>query len=197
MSESRTISVKPPKWLQTGDAQSRMGRGEKRDMNIQSIIEFAGKIFTRNNITFALALLGSAGTAYTFISQRRKISLSIHYYSYKNRSLLMYVSFTNCSRLPISITNVSIVQNDICYPCVYIPAKVLDYAHRIGKGTVGYKEIMSIQFPVYLSALAGSSGYLYFDTLPDTYPDAPKEVTLEVSTSRGRAKRMKLSVPLS
>jgi len=166
-------------------------------MNIQSIIEFTEKIFTRDNITFALALLGSAGTAYTFISQRKKISLSIHYYSYKNKSLLMYVSFTNCSRLPISITNVSIVQSNICYPCVYIPTKVLDYTHKIGKEIASRKEIMSMQFPVYLCALAGFSGYLYFDTLPDTYPDAPKEVNLEVSTSRGTAEKMKLSVPLS
>lgn len=165
-------------------------------MNVQSIIEFAGKIFTRDNVTFALALFGSAGTAYTFISQRRKILLSIHYYNYKNKSLIMYVSFTNCSRLPISITNMSIVQNGICYPCVYVPTKVLDYTHTIGKEIVGHKEIMSIQFPVSLLALAGSSGYLYFDTLPDTYPDDPKEVTLEVSTSRGKAKKMKLSVPL-
>lgn len=167
----------------------------REQMNIQTIIDFASRIFTKDNITFALALFGSAGTAYTLFSQRRKFSVCIHYYSYKNRSLIMYVSFTNNSHLPISISNVSVVIDNICYPCVYVPAKVLDYTHRIGKEIVGKKEIMSIQFPVSLLALAGSSGYLYFDTLPDTCPDAPTEVTLEVSTSRGKAKRMKLLIP--
>ena len=109
----------------------------------------------------------------------------------------MYVSFTNYSHIPISISNVSIVIDDICYPCAYVPTKVIDYIHRIGKEIVGQKEIMSIQFPVSLLALSGSSGYLYFDTLPNTYPDAPTALILEVSTNRGKAKRMKLSVPLN
>ena len=163
-------------------------------MNIQPAIDFLTIIFTKENITFALALFGSAGTAYTLFSQRRKFSISIHYYSYKNRSLIIYASFTNSSHLPVSISNVSIVVDNVCYPCVYVPTKVVEYTHRVGKEIVGKKEIMSIQFPVSLLALAGSSGYLYFDTLPDTYPDDSTEVTLEVSTSRGKAKRMKLSV---
>lgn len=168
---------------------------EKEKMNMQPIIEYAGQIFTKDNITFALAILGSIGTVYTFIAQRRKISLSIHYYSYKNRSLLMYVSFSNRSHLPISITNVSVVQDNICYPCVYVPTKVREYTHKIGKEIISHKEIMSIQFPISLLSLAGFSGYLYFDMLPDTYPDAPTELILEVCASRGKAKRMKLSVP--
>lgn len=163
-------------------------------MNTQIIMDSINRIFTKDNITFVLAVFGSLGTAYTLLSQKRKFSVSIHYYSYKNKALLMYVSFTNHSHLPISISNVSVVIDNVCYPCVYVPTKVLDYTHRIGKEIVGQKEIMSIQFPISLLALAGSSGYLYFDTLPDTYPDAPTELILEVSTSRGKAKRMKLSV---
>lgn len=166
-------------------------------MSIESIIESAIQLFTKDNITFCLAVFGSIGTAYTIFLQRRKFSLSIKYYSFKNKSLLMYVSFTNNSHLPISILNVSIVIDNVCYPCVYVPTKVIDYTHRIGKEIVGKKEIMSIQFPISLLALAGSSGYLYFDKLPDTYPDDPKEVTVEVSTSRGKAKRIKLSIPLN
>lgn len=166
-------------------------------MNIQSFTEFISHLFTKENITFALAVFGSLGTAYTWFSQRKSFSISVHYYSCKNKSVIMYVSFANNSHLPISITNVSIVIDNVCYPCVYVPTKVLDYTHTIGKEVVGRKEILSIQFPVSLSALAGSSGYLYFDTLPDTYPDAPKVLTLEVSANRGKAKRMKLSVPLN
>lgn len=164
-------------------------------MNIQTFIEFLSKIFNKDNITFSLALFGSAGTAYTLFSQRRKFSISIHYYSYKNRSLIMYASFTNHSHLPVSISNVSVVHDGICYPCVYMPTKISHYTHKIGNEIVSQRETMSIHLPISLLSLAGSSGYLYFDILPDTYPTETTTVTLEVSTSRGKAKRMKLSVP--
>lgn len=153
------------------------------------------KLFTKDNITFVLAIIGSLGTIFSVIAQRKNISLSIESYSFKNRTLLMYVAFTNRSRLPISILNISIVQNKICYPCVYMPTAVVEYTRRSGKELLGYREELSIQFPISLSSLAGSSGYLYFDKLPQNYPDAPTAVTLEVSTNRGRAKRMRLSIP--
>ncbi|MEY8285411.1 hypothetical protein AALA13_16580 [Lachnospiraceae bacterium 50-23] len=164
-------------------------------MNTHEIIEFIGEIFTRDNITFILALIGSFGTCCTLIAQRKNLSLSIQYYSYKNKSLLTYISFTNHSRLPISILNVSIVLNDVCYPCVYIPTKVCETIRRSGKEVISCKEDYSIQFPISLSSLAGSSGYLYFDKLPKTFPDVPTTVTIEVSTNRGKAKKMILSVP--
>lgn len=164
-------------------------------MNIHKIIEFISNIFTKGNITFALALFGSAGTAYTLLSQRRRFSVEIHHYSYENRSLIMYVSFTNHSHLPVSILNVSIIVDDVCYPCVYVPTKLSHYTRKIRKEIVSQKDVMSVQLPISLSSLAGHSGYLYFDTLPDNYPDAPKELTLEVSANRDRAKRMKLLIP--
>ena len=152
--------------------------------------------FTKENITFLLAVIGSLGTIYSMIAQHKNISLSIVSYSYKNKTLLMYVAFTNCSRLPISILNVSIVLDKICYPCVYIPTTVVEHTRHSGKELLSYREELSIQFPVSLSSLAGTSGYLYFDKLPDNYPNAPTTLTLEVSTNRGQAMKMKLSVPL-
>ncbi len=150
---------------------------------------------TKENITFILATIGSLGTFYTLFAQRKKISLSIQSYSHKNGSLLMYVSFTNHSRLPISILNVSIIQDKVCFPCTYIPTKVCEHTRRSGKEIISYREEFSIRFPISLFSLAGSSGYLYFDKLPETYPDAPTVLTVQVSTNRGRAMKMKLPVP--
>lgn len=164
-------------------------------MNMQAIIDLTSQIFTRDNITLALAMLGSAGTAYTFFSQRRKLSVYIHHYSYENNGLIMYISFTNNSHLPISISNVSVVHDGICYPCVYIPTKLSHSICKIGNEIFSQREIMSVHLPISLLSLAGSSGYFYFDTLPDTYPGTATELILEVSTSRCKAKRMKLSVP--
>ena len=150
---------------------------------------------TKENITFILAIIGSLGTIYTLISQRKKLSLSIQEYRYHDKTLLMFVSFANHSHLPISILNIAIVHDKVCYPCVYIPTVVCQHTHRIGKEVLNYREDFSIQFPIVLSSLAGSSGYLYFDKLPDIYPDNPTALTVQVSTNRGKAKKMILSVP--
>lgn len=158
------------------------------------IIELLNKLLSKENITFALSVFGSLGTIFAIISQRKKLSVSMNYYNYKDRSVIMYVSFINQSHLPISITGVSIVIDKVCYPCVYVPTKVLDYTHKIGKEVVGRKEILSIQFPISLSSLAGTSGYLYFDTLPNTYPYDPKTLTLQVTSNRGKAKKIQLPV---
>lgn len=150
---------------------------------------------TKENITFILATIGSLGTLYTLFAQRKKLSLSVQSYSYKNKALLTYISFTNHSRLPISILNISIVYNNVCYPCVYIPTKVCDHTFRSGKEIISHREEFSIQFPISLASLAGSSGYLYFDKLPENYPDNATTLTVQVSSNRGQAKKMKLSVP--
>lgn len=164
-------------------------------MNTKSIIEFLLKYFTKENIAFLLGAFGSIGTLYTLFAQRKKLSLSIQNYHYNNKALLMYVSFTNHSRLPISILNISLVQDKICYPCVYKPTKVREYTRRSGREILSHYEEFSIQFPISLSSLAGTSGYLYFDKLPENYPAVSTMVTLEVSTNRGQTKKMKLQVP--
>lgn len=93
-------------------------------MNLETIIEAFHTCVTKENIAFLLGAFGSFGTLYTLFAQRKNISLSIQNYNYKNKSLLMFVSFMNHSRLPISILNVSVIQDNVCYPCVYIPTVV-------------------------------------------------------------------------
>ena len=164
-------------------------------MNLETITKLILAFFTKENITFLLGAFGSLGTLYTLLAQRKNISLSIQSYSYKNKSLLMFVSFANHSRLPISILNISIVQDNVCYPCVYIPTVVCEHTRRSGKEIISHREEFSVQFPISLASLAGSSGYLYFDKLPESYPDDATALTVQVSTNRGRAEKMKLLVP--
>lgn len=164
-------------------------------MNLEIITARILTFFTKENISFLLGVFGSFGTLYTLFAQRKNISLSIQSYSYKNKSLLMFVSFTNRSRLPISILNISVIQDNVCYPCVYIPTVVCEHTRRSGKEIISHREEFSVRFPISLASLAGSSGYLYFDKLPENYPDDAKTLTVQVSTNRGRAKKMKLLVP--
>lgn len=154
--------------------------------------------FTKENITFILATIGSIGTIYTLISaaifQRVNFSMRLHMYHYKNNQLLIYASFENHSRLSLSITGISAIYDGVSYPCLYQSISVCEHERRIGGKIVSRKEDFSISLPINLSSLAGTSGYLYFDMLPDTYPSDAKTLTLQVSTNRGKAKKMILPV---
>lgn len=164
-------------------------------MDKTEIINTAKHIFSRDNITFFFAIVGFLGTVHTVLMQRKKLKLSVITYSFYNHCVLMYVSITNCSHLSISISNISIVHDNICYPCAFIPKKVKETTHTIGKQVVNRKEEYSIEFPINLSSLAGTSGYLYFDKLPNTYPISPTTLTVQVSSNRGKATKMILSIP--
>ena len=49
-------------------------------MNIQLTIDFLIKIFTKDNVTFALAIFGSLGAAWNILQSRRKLSIKLSYY---------------------------------------------------------------------------------------------------------------------
>lgn len=162
---------------------------------MSNVINVIKALFTRENITFFFAIVGFLGTVNTVLMQRKKLKLSVITYGFNSHCVLMYVSITNCSHLSISISNISIVHDNICYPCAIIPKKVIETTHTIGKQVVSRKEEYSIDFPINLSALAGTSGYLYFDRLPNTYPISPTTLTVQVSSNRGSAKKMILLIP--
>lgn len=164
-------------------------------MDKTEIINTTKHIFSRDNITFFFAIVGFLGTVNTLLMQRKKLKFSIITYRSNNHCVLMYVSITNCSHLSISISNISIIHNNVCYPCAFIPKKVIETTHTIGKQVVSRKEEYSIEFPINLSSLAGTSGYLYFDKLPNTYPMSPTTLTVQVSSNRGSAKKMILLIP--
>lgn len=102
-------------------------------MSLETIVGIIHTYITKENITFLLSVFGSLGTLYTLLAQRKNLSLSIQSYRYNNKSLLMYVAFTNRSRLPISVLNVSILQDEVCYPCVYVPTVVCEHTRRSEK----------------------------------------------------------------
>ena len=80
-------------------------------------------LLTRSNITLALSIFGSVGTLISFIfsvfKNRKNISIEIagRRFSDKPSSLLVYILFENKSRLPISITNISVELDSVWYPC--------------------------------------------------------------------------------
>lgn len=107
----------------------------------------------------------------------------------------MYLSYVNLSHLSVSITNINLIFAGVLYPCAFEPTLAQTYTHKIGKEIVTRRDDFTTALPLNLSALAGSSGYIYFGNLPSNFLEHPDTIELEVGTNRGRAIKMRLKVP--
>ncbi len=168
-------------------------------MKIKSVIEFMNKLFTRENVTFALSLFGSAGAFYTFVSKmilnRVKIEVSIIEYVPASDSVILYMMFVNKSHLPITITDVNIWNDSIVYSCSKSP-KIVRIDTNGSKITGMHKEtIYTLPIPANLPSLSGTSGYLFFQIPQGNFRCDSKSLTVEISTNRHRKFQKTLSLP--
>lgn len=156
-------------------------------------MQFICKLLSKENTTFALSVFGSIGTLWAIIQSRKNLDFKLHYFGYsKERKLaLAYIQFVNKSRIPISITDVSLKIGGILYPCKKIPAIADTVLHRCF-GTQSLDNIYSIQFPISLSSLGGTSGYLIFDIPQEYDTPLPTPVKIAVSSNRGRTLEVEL-----
>lgn len=138
-------------------------------------------------LTSALAFIGAAGTAYEIFKSRRKLSFKLHHFNYsKDKHLAMaYIQIDNYSRIPISITDIHLVIDDIPYPCKKLPERVSSYDRKVGPTIVSTQDFYNLPLPVHLSALGGTSGFFLFE-IPPEYEELPAKIqTFQVSANRG------------
>lgn len=150
-------------------------------------------------LTTVLAVIGAAGTVYTIIStlifQRRKLSVAVHSLKKSRNRYVMFVSITNYSRLPISVLDISLALNGRVYRCNLEPTRYSERTETLKNQVIDHIAYYSMPFPVTLSSLAATSGYLCFDSIPKTEEVSSTDLILQVSTNRGRASRMRLCIP--
>lgn len=154
-----------------------------------------------NKVSFFLGLIGTIGTAYsvimTFYWNRISIDFSITEYSISKEAIILYMVFTNNSRLPISVTDVRVWNKGIPYSCHKSPETVRIETRRSG-GNIVYKEALrSLPFPVTLPCLSGTSGYLYFQIPQENFECAANSLTVELSTNRHKVLQKTLSLSQS
>lgn len=156
-------------------------------------------LITQENVTFALSIFGSIGTIVTlvhaFMTNRKSLHVAIvgHIFG-DTKTLILYMAFTNKSRLPISITDVSIKINGICYPCTQPPIVAYEETEKINGIVTSHHEYITISMPINLSALGGSSGYVCFDFPPNIFPRNSTELTFLISSNRGKIIEKTLSL---
>ncbi|KJJ77622.1 hypothetical protein [Clostridium sp. FS41] len=155
-------------------------------------------LFTRENITFILAFIGSIGTisgwAYSFATSRKNIAVNVIAYKVRQDKALFYLSFTNKSRLPISITALSVQINGVYYPCRHIPQKVVSTQRAVNGKIVSSYDYFSIQIPIEIGSLGSTSGYVLFVLPKGVYIPDSKALNLQISSNRGKAIEMKLTL---
>ena len=152
-------------------------------------------------LTFILALIGSLGTAYTVIMtfywHRISIDFNIVEYCPAKDSLIVYMSFTNKSRLPVSITDVRIWSDCTPYSCTHTPEIVKFVTRTLGKTQTFQEAIHSLPLPINLPSLSGTSGFLYFQIPQGTFECDSKSLTVELSTNRHWTLKKTLSLQKS
>ena len=149
-------------------------------------------IFTRDNITLLIAIVGCVGTIITgihsYLSNRQNLSFRVlGHLVPEGRSIILYMMFENKSHLPVSITSVSVFRNGIFYNCQEIPVKVYETTTRKNRTEIlSHHEYFSMQIPIFLPGLGGTSGYVYFEAPQEVFQPDATHLTFRVTTNRNK-----------
>ena len=150
-------------------------------------------------ITLCLAIFGSVGTLYTLISafvvNRVSLELKIEQCTLVRKNCAsFYVSICNRSRLPISITDICVLNHDKFYSCNHIPTLVLTKQEVSGDKVVHREDCKSLSIPITLSSLSGTSGYLSFSFPLADFEVSNQQLTFQISTNRRKKQKKKLQL---
>lgn len=147
-------------------------------------------------IISVLALIGGLSSwLYVWYMSRVNFSIVIYAKLLSSNDILLYLGFANESRLPISLTKISILHDGDCLYCKPIPELVFKSTSRTGDTITNEEKHYSLQIPINLDSLSASSGYLYFPLRQETVLQNASALTFEVQTNRGVIKRMTLELP--
>lgn len=148
------------------------------------------RLLTRDNITLLLALIGTAGTVYTFVTQR--LNLKVTVLSLRDNPFLLELQFENLSSIPVSITHIKLKvgKEEFLLPraaSVAFPKQKMP-AHCQGPAR---EAVLTLDFPVRLESFGALRGYIGFppevQTLcSESEQNASIPATLIVATTRGK-----------
>lgn len=154
------------------------------------------ELLTRENITLILAIFGSVGTVISWIlhviTSRKAVAISLGRIYEPSTSLSCFLLFENKSRLPISITSIAVLIDDIPFPCVAFPHAAFKIIEKKGNIVTYRKELQAVSMPLNLAPLCSASGFLDFDIPPEYLQKLSTPLILQVSTNRGRLKQIRL-----
>lgn len=142
------------------------------------------KIFTKDNITFGLACIGSIGTFFTAVkaiySGRKRISVEIIDFSNPLRTVQFYLFLQNHSTNPLCISYISLKVGSSYVRCELLQKKIRE------KSGVLYRTPL---FPLNLEANTGISLFIEFLCCLNIELVPGSTVSFEFHTNRGVIKK--------
>ena len=167
-----------------------------------SFIKIVGAwLASSSNREFILFLISGAAFImslstwiFALIHNRRKIRVVINEYFQYPTYTILHMTFENLSRLPISISRVSMPLGGTEYNCRVRAKMVFRIKHSKGGVETGEDVTNNLSMPIAISALGAISGFICFEH--------PEQASIELSTpsifrfytNRGRV--IETSLPL-
>lgn len=147
------------------------------------------QLLSRENITLALALFGTVGTLINalinFFHQRLKLRFELTNLSVIARTFHIYAIFTNFSRLPVSISSISVKIKDRWFPCSFIPVKMSERTRTVNSQVLPPIETYSTPMPIEIGSLGSFGGFFVFDNFPKDLQLPAIPDSFLIATNRG------------
>lgn len=158
---------------------------------------------TFDMISITISIIGLLGGFsswfYMWLKSRLNIRIRILSKLIKSRTnfILLYMSFSNESTLPVAITAINLIIEDKPIHCLEVPDIVLSRTSRSGSTVTNQEKHYSMEIPINIPALSATSGYILFPVEPDTRLPESNILSFEVHTNRGVIDRIELQLPVA
>ena len=158
-------------------------------------MNFICGLFTKENITFVIAVAGFAISLFNLAHRRKSISARILKFRAYGTKTYAYIAFENHSELPIAITRITWKLNGHSYEATAVPTRVITRTHTSGRKIISRREEYSTALPMQLPSLGAATCLTYFEQHPALPSADSTQVSFEVGTNRGKALKMSLELP--
>ena len=149
-------------------------------------------LFVISGLAFVMSL---SNWIHTWVTQRKKLRISISQYQGNVKCNLFYLAIENLSRLPIAISRIILIVDGKEYECTAVPKKAVEVVSKTGGVENSRRIYESLAMPISLTSLGSAHGYIPFEENQQVFPPPPTVVTFRVYTNRGGS--ILLKVPLS
>lgn len=139
-------------------------------------------------------LLSVAHWVYTFILERQNLKVSILSGATSDDTMYALMMFENKSRLPVAITQISLIQGEKWTNCRPYPKEVIrafptrDCQHPS-------RMVYSEQIPIQLAGLSSRSCIVLFEDIPEAPPQTSTHLSFQISTNRRKPLKTQLELP--
>lgn len=155
----------------------------------------------QQNITFVIAVLSFFLSLSSWVRDyyvhRQKLKFEITGIKSYADVTFIYLIVTNCSRSPVSITQIALLMDDAKYACASNPVLVAEHTRSCGGEVYERRMEYSTAMPIQIDGLGSTSALVLFENLKRLPPDDARFLNFSVRTNRGKPIQTKLQLPVA